>query len=135
MLAAARDSGVEPLRPRVVIAAGILSAVLAGCSSGSVIDQIPTELGGLPSNAPQRPASQPPYPGINEAGSRPNPALTPVEQLRLENDLSAVRAQQQRHLQDPGAAARAKTLVDKSTAARTQAIEAARKKATATDKR
>ncbi len=47
-----------------VAAALLLAATLCGCSS--VVDNIPTSVGGLPEGVPQRPATPPAYPAVHD---------------------------------------------------------------------
>lgn len=83
----------------------VLAVLLASCSPG-IIDRIPTEVGGLPDNAPQRGQTQPAYPAVHDVPpSRPVAPLSDDEQLRLEKDLDAVR-KKQGGLQDPTTGAR-----------------------------
>jgi hypothetical protein len=63
--------------------------LLSGCSTADV----PKELGGLPADAPQRPAQPPPFPGVFETPPPRSAALLDAEQQkRLEDDLVAARA-------------------------------------------
>jgi hypothetical protein len=72
------------------LAAGSLMA----CSS--TIDMIPTSTGGLPSNAPQRPAAQPEYPAVNEMPQRREALpLTDDELNRVKSELTTLRNQQE----------------------------------------
>jgi hypothetical protein len=68
---------------------------LAGCSSTAVIDNIPTGLGGLPANAPARPAEPAQYLPVNALPPpRDTPPLTAEEQKKLEGELVAIRDKQ-----------------------------------------
>jgi hypothetical protein len=65
--------------------------LLSGCSTAD-FDRLPKELGGLPADAPQRPAQAPPFPGVYETPPPRSAALLDAEQQkRLEADLVAVR--------------------------------------------
>ncbi len=73
-----------------VAAALLLAATLAGCSS--VVDTIPTSLGGLPDGVPARPAAPPAYPAVHDMPpSRQDGALSDAESKRLREDLKSVR--------------------------------------------
>jgi hypothetical protein len=90
--------------------AGSFAALLASCS-GPLIDRLPTELGGLPADTPQRNPTPPPYPAVHDVPSRPTTPLSDEDQLKLEKELAAARKRQET-LQDPtikerGAAANA----------------------------
>jgi hypothetical protein len=75
-----------------------LAAALAGCSSSSVnsfIDIMPREVG-LPADAPERSAQPPTYPAVHDMPpSRSTTTLSAEEQIRLEDDLVAVRTRQE----------------------------------------
>jgi hypothetical protein len=108
-----------------------LVAALAGCSAGPLIDRVPTELGGLPADTPQRPAAPPPYPAVHDIPqSRPTPALTDADQLKLEKELAAAR-KEQGTLQDPTVKARGETANAAATSAGEKAKAAAKKKPSA----
>jgi hypothetical protein len=82
-------------RPRYWTLAGTVAGLvlLAGCTS--TIDMIPTRAGGLPQNAPERPAVQPAFPAINDtAFRREDTPLTAEEQKKLESDLTGLRQTQ-----------------------------------------
>lgn len=65
--------------------------ILAGCSS--VVDHVPSAVGGLPEGAPQRPAAPPAYPAVHEMPpARPTTVLTDEEQTKLEADLAKARS-------------------------------------------
>lgn len=65
--------------------------LLSGCSTAD-FDRLPKELGGLPADAPQRPAQAPPFPGVYETPPPRSAALLDAEQQkRLEADLVAIR--------------------------------------------
>jgi hypothetical protein len=71
-----------------------LTAGLAACSSTPMTDMIPTAAGGLPSNAPQRSASQPEYPAVNDMPQRHN-AMTDEEVNRTRAELNTLRTRQE----------------------------------------
>ena len=73
-----------------VAAALLLAATLAGCSS--VIDTVPTSLGGLPEGVPQRPATPAAYPAVHDLPPpRQDSALSDAESKRLREDLKDTR--------------------------------------------
>jgi hypothetical protein len=77
---------------RVFAAAALLTgaALLSGCSS--VIDHIPTAVGGLPDGVPARPAEPPPYPAVHDMPpARGTPQLSDAEKKLLKDDLAATR--------------------------------------------
>ena len=73
-----------------VAAALLLAATLAGCSS--VVDNIPTSVGGLPEGVPQRPATPTAYPAVHDLPPpRQDSALSDAESKRLREDLKSTR--------------------------------------------
>lgn len=106
----------------------VLPVGMTACTADSSLDKIPTELGGLPANAPKRPATVAPYPAVHDVPPpRSEQALTGDKLLNLERELSKVR-QKQETLQDPTAKERADQANAKSTAAMEKAKAAAKKK-------
>ena len=84
-----------PVSRRALAAALIAGAgLLSGCSGGSTIaDHLPTALGGLPENPPQRPTTAAAYPAVHDMPpARPTTVLSDAEQTKLENDLAAARS-------------------------------------------
>jgi hypothetical protein len=80
----------RPLARAVAAAALLVSAsLLSGCSS--VVDAIPTAAGGLPENAPPRPAELRPYPAVNDVPPARDPTLSAAERQLLKDDLIATR--------------------------------------------
>jgi hypothetical protein len=75
----------------LVLAAALL---VSGCSTTD-IDRIPQEMGGLPADAPARPAQTPEFPAVH---AMPPPRSTKVldaeQQQKLEADLIALRNRQ-----------------------------------------
>jgi hypothetical protein len=69
------------------------TALLCGCSSGSMIaDHMPAAIGGLPEDAPERPATPAVYPAVhNMPPSRASTPLDTAQQKQLEDDLVAAR--------------------------------------------
>ena len=67
--------------------------MLAGCSASTIADHMPTAAGGLPEDAPKRPAIQAAYPAVHDRPPvRDSAPLTADEQRKLEDDLAAARA-------------------------------------------
>jgi hypothetical protein len=82
-------------RRRCVAAALAIAcaAMLAGCSASTIADHMPTAAGGLPDDAPKRPAIQAAYPAVHDRpAERTSATLTVDEQKRLEDELTAARA-------------------------------------------
>jgi hypothetical protein len=94
MILSSRSHGPNSLR---VVAAGLLTcatALLSGCSAGSIIaDHMPAAVGGLPEDAPARPATQGAYPAVhNMPPARSSAPLNNDQQKQLEDDLVATRS-------------------------------------------
>src|ERR1700694_467331 len=88
-----------------------LAAALAACSS-SALDTLnstlPREVA-LPADAPERPAQPPAYPAVHDIPPpRANVTLSPEEQIKLEDDLVALRARQEVATGTPPATAKKK---------------------------
>jgi hypothetical protein len=85
----------EPVSAKRAVALPVLlvaAMVLAACSTGSIGDQLPKSIGGLPEGAPQRPAAQGSYPAVHDMPPpRSSTVLTEEEQKKLEEDLIAAR--------------------------------------------
>ena len=74
-----------------LLAVVILSVVMSGCAS-TIADHLPTAAGGLPENAPERPAVGPAYPAVHDMPpQRASAPLTSEEQRKLQQDLIAAR--------------------------------------------
>jgi hypothetical protein len=72
------------------LAALALAAAVAGCSS--VIDNVPSSMGGLPEGVPQRPAAPAAFPLVHEMPPpRQDGALTEAESKRLREELKNAR--------------------------------------------
>ena len=68
---------------------------LAGCAS--TFANMPTQLGGLPEGAPDRPAAPAAYPAVHDMPPpRPNTVLTADQQKKAEAELAALRARQEK---------------------------------------
>src|SRR5687767_14705325 len=66
------------------------AVVLPGCSS--VVDHIPSSLGGLPAGVPPRPDTPAPFPAVHDMPpSRSDVALSDDEKKRLREDLVHTR--------------------------------------------
>jgi len=90
--------------------------MLAGCTSA--FDKVPSELGGLPTDAPARPAQAYEYPAVHDMPPpRPEPAMSVDQQQKVEDDLRAARDRQE---QAQAKAADPKTKADPKAKAKTQ---------------
>ncbi len=66
------------------------AVVLSGCSS--VVDHIPSSLGGLPAGVPPRPDTPAPFPAVHDMPpNRSDVALSDEEKKRLREDLVHTR--------------------------------------------
>jgi hypothetical protein len=79
--------------PRVLAAALIAcTMLLSGCSGSMIADHMPAAVGGLPEDAPARPATDAPYPAVhNMPPARSTTPLSYDQQKQLEDDLVAAR--------------------------------------------
>jgi len=108
------------------IAVASIVPFLAGC--GPAIDRVPTELGGLPPDAPRRTAPLPNYPAVHDVPAPRTGSATPLtdaDQLKLEKELAAAR-RRQTGLQDPTVQQRGTAANADSAAAMEKAKEAAK---------
>ena len=81
----------QPKRVGSLAAALLLAATLAGCSS--VVDTIPSSVGGLPEGVPARPVAAPAYPAVHDLpAARRDGALNEAESKRLREELKNTRA-------------------------------------------
>jgi hypothetical protein len=81
-------------RRRLLLAALSL-AILAGCSSGQVINNLPASVA-LPADAPARPATPYAYPAVHDMPPpRATEPMSAEDQLRLEKELTALRNRQE----------------------------------------
>ncbi|MGH6727590.1 MAG: hypothetical protein ACREB8_13765 [Pseudolabrys sp.] len=79
-----------PIPKRPILAVLGLAAGLAGCTASPVFD------GMLPAGAPARPATPYEYPAVHDMPpARPIPPMTEEQQIKLENELTLVREQQE----------------------------------------
>jgi outer membrane biosynthesis protein TonB len=84
----------------VALLAALLS--LCACSTGAVLGQLPEKMGGLPADAPQRPAETMPFPHVYEQRpTRATKPLTEEEQKKLESELGSLRDSQNRRALAP----------------------------------
>ncbi len=91
-------SNARRIRGFVLLAAAALA--LAGCSS--TLDMVPEALGGLPGDAPQRPATTLPNPNVYEVRpTREARPLSDAEQKKLESDLLALRETEKQRANPP----------------------------------
>jgi hypothetical protein len=84
----------RPISLRIVAAALVAcaSALLSGCSGSLIADHLPTAVGGLPEEAPARPATEAPFPAVhNMPPARSTAPLNDAQQKQLEDDLVATR--------------------------------------------
>jgi hypothetical protein len=85
---------LRALQRSIVVAFG-LALVLTGCSAGPLIDKLPPEVG-LPKDTPARPDTAYPYPAVHDMPP-PRGGVDPLneeDQVKLENDLKAIRDRQ-----------------------------------------
>lgn len=78
-----------------------VAALLGLSACSSTFDALPEKLGGLPANAPERPAQQMAFPNVYEVRpTRETKPLTDDEQKKLETELTTLR-EQQKQLANP----------------------------------
>lgn len=75
-----------------------MTVALAGCSSSqlnTLNDALPSAVA-LPAGAPERPLEAPEFPAVHDMPPpRSNVTLSPEEQVRLEDDLAALKTRQE----------------------------------------
>jgi hypothetical protein len=72
-----------------------LAASLGACAS--TVADLPSQVGGLPAGAPERPAQASAYPAVHDMPPpRPNTVLTAEERAKAEADLRALRERQEK---------------------------------------
>jgi hypothetical protein len=87
---------MPPRREKSIPAALALTALLAGCSPGPVIDGLPGDMG-LPAGAPARPATPYQYPAVHDMPPpRATSPLNEEQQFDLRGDLKATRERQEK---------------------------------------
>jgi hypothetical protein len=78
-----------------LLLAALSLAILAGCSSGQVINHLPASVA-LPADAPARPATPYAYPAVHDMPPpRATEPMSAEDQLRLEKELTALRNRQE----------------------------------------
>jgi hypothetical protein len=78
-----------------LLALALAGGLLPACSSTSITDMIPTAAGGLPANAPARPATEE-YPAVGAMPQRREALpLTDEEVKRAQAELTTLRQQQE----------------------------------------
>ena len=84
------------LQRSILAALGLATATaLAGCSSGAVIDQMPSTMG-LPAGTPERPTTPYVYPAVHDMPPpRPTQPMSEEQLQNLENELAVVRDRQE----------------------------------------
>ena len=121
------------LAPPAAVLFALATLALSACSStGDVLSE---KLGGLPANAPQRPATTPPAPNVYEV--RPTREARPLsddEQKKLESELTTLRESQKTRANPPPPPPPPKKVADPVKKAVT-AERKAEKKALAPDKK
>jgi len=66
--------------------------MLVGCSPAALMEKVPTEMGGLPADAPAAPTTPYQYPAVHDMPPpRADTPLTEEQQYNLEKDLQAAR--------------------------------------------
>ena len=72
-----------------------MSLAVAGCVPASVFEKLPGDMG-LPAGTPERPTTPYVYPDVHDIPPpRADQPLTEEQQVRLENELNAVRERQE----------------------------------------
>jgi hypothetical protein len=85
---------VAGVLPRIAAAAlfACAATLLSGCSGSLIADHLPAAAGGLPEDAPARPAAETAYPAVhNMPPARATTPLSYDQQKQLEDDLIAAR--------------------------------------------
>ncbi|HZD89262.1 MAG TPA: hypothetical protein VE224_04135 [Pseudolabrys sp.] len=73
-----------------------MALALAGCSPASLMEQMPNQLGGLPSGTPAAPRASYSYPAVHDTPPpRATTTLTDEQQLEMEKQLQNVRQRQE----------------------------------------
>jgi hypothetical protein len=86
-----------------MLALGLAAGLLAACSSTQITDMVPTAAGGLPENAPARPATAPEYPAVNAMPQRREALpLTDDEIKRTQAEMTTLRQQQEQRAAEAG---------------------------------
>jgi hypothetical protein len=85
-----------------MLALGLAAGLLAACSSTQITDMVPTAAGGLPDNAPTRPATAPEYPAVTMPQRREALPLTDDEIKRTQAEMTTLRQQQEQRAAEAG---------------------------------
>jgi hypothetical protein len=93
-------SGAPNVRGKWLVRAWMVLACVGATTLGacsSVLSEMPTQMGGLPSGAPSRPEAAPAYPAVHEMPPpRSAAVLTEEERKKVEAELAAMRAEQKK---------------------------------------
>jgi hypothetical protein len=85
-------------RAKAMMAGAGLAAMLAGCTSAT-FEHLPSDIGGLPADAPAPPATAYQYPAVHDMPPpRSDTPLTAEQQIQAEKELVAVRDRQEDRL-------------------------------------
>ncbi len=101
-----RSVGRNQRQPALLLLGLMLAFAGAGplASCSTMGGDIPAAVGGLPQDAPERPAAAPAYPAVHDMPPPRNSAvLTEEEKKRVEAELAVMRAQQARRAQSSAA--------------------------------
>ena len=80
---------------RIALPVFLLTVALGACAS--TFSSLPTQLGGMPTDAPQQPATPAAYPAVHDMPPpRPDVVMTQEERKKTEADLMALRERQER---------------------------------------
>ena len=79
-----------------IVLVSVLALLVSACASSmGLVDAIPSSVGGLSADTPERPTDPPAYPAVHDMPPpRPNTTLTAEEQVKLETDLAVIKARQ-----------------------------------------
>jgi hypothetical protein len=94
-----RSAGLLSMRRTVIrsiLAAFGLVASLTGCSAGTLVEQLPESLGGLPADTPPAPRTPYQYPAVHDMPPpRATQPLSDEQQWKLEQALTKLRKRQE----------------------------------------
>jgi hypothetical protein len=80
---------------RAALPVFLLAVALGACAS--TFSSLPTQVGGMPADAPQQPAAPAAYPAVHDMPPpRPDVVMTQEEQKKAEAELMALRERQER---------------------------------------
>jgi hypothetical protein len=84
----------------------LVGAVLSGCSSHLLVDNLPASVGGLPEGTPERPATPPSFPAVHDMPpARGDVPLNEAQKKRLQDELIATRERAARQAGSAGSMA------------------------------